>query len=65
MAVRKNKYGTYTAEVYDVNNKKIRRNFKLKSDATAFETKCKNEKREMMLVKAALRKPEVEFTEAR
>lgn len=64
MAVRKNKHGTYTAEVYDVNNKKIHRNFKLKSDATAFETKCKNEKREMMLVKAALRKPEVEFPEA-
>jgi len=64
MAVRKNKYGTYSAEVYDVNNRKIRRNFKLKSDATAFETKCKNEKRELMLVKAALRNPEVELSVA-
>lgn len=64
MAVRKNKYGTYSAEVYDVNNRKIRRNFKLKSDATAFETKCKNVKRELMLVKAALRNPEVELSVA-
>lgn len=64
MAVRKNKHGTYTVDTYNVDNRKIRRNFKLKSDATAFETKSKNEKREMMLVKAALRKPEVVFPEA-
>ena len=64
MAVRKNKHGTYTVDTYNADNRKIIRNFKLKSDATAFETKVKNEKREMMLVKAALRKPEVVFPES-
>ncbi len=64
MAVRKNKYDTYTVDTYDINNKKISKTFKLKSDATDFETKIKNEKREHKLVKSYLKNREVLFTQA-
>lgn len=64
MAVRKNKYETYTVDTYDINNKKISKTFKLKSDATAFETKIKNDKRERKLVKSYLKNREVLFTQA-
>jgi len=64
MAVRKTKYGTYTVDTYDINNKKISKTFKLKSDASAFETKIKNEKRELKLVKSYLKNREILFTQA-
>jgi integrase/recombinase XerC len=64
MSVRKNKYGTYTSDTYDIHTKKIAKNFKLKSDASAFETKNKNEKRELKLVQSKLKQSETLFTQA-
>ena len=63
MAVRKNKYGTYTVDTYD-NNKKIAKNFKRRIDADNFEAKFRNDKRERKLVQEKLKSADVPFATA-
>lgn len=64
MSVSKTKHHTYEVIVYDVNGNKIEKRFKLKSDAVAFETKSKNEKREKKLVSSKLKTADVPFKQA-
>ena len=64
MSIRKTKHGTYLADVYDVNGKKILRTFKQKIDAVAFETKMKNDKREKMLIRTKIKTEDVFFEQA-
>ena len=64
MSVRKTKHDTYEVDIYDVNGKKISKRFKIKSDAVAFETKTKNEKRERKLVNSKLKTADISFEQA-
>jgi len=64
MSVRKTKHHTYEVNIYNVNGKKISKRFKIKSDAVAFETKSKNEKRESKLVNSKLKTADVLFKQA-
>lgn len=64
MSIRKTKHGTYLADVYNVNGKKILRTFKQKIDAVAFETKMKNDKREKKLIRAKIKSEDIFFEQA-
>ena len=64
MSVKKNKSGTWSAVVYDIRGKRDEKRFKRKSDAEAFETQNKNQKREQKLVHANLKKSIVPIEKA-
>ncbi|MDR3666966.1 MAG: tyrosine-type recombinase/integrase [Ignavibacteriaceae bacterium] len=64
MAIRKNTSGSFAVDVYDQNKKRIVKTFAKKSDAIDYETKTKNEKREVRLINSDLKKAEVLFSEA-
>ena len=64
MSVRKTKHHTYEVNIYNVNGKKISKRFKIKSDAVAFETKSKNEKRESKLVNSKLKTADITIEQA-
>src|ERR1035437_4937684 len=59
MSIKKNDHGTWTAIIYQPSGKRVERRFKKKTDADAFETLNKNQKREQKLVHANLKKASV------
>jgi site-specific recombinase XerD len=63
VSVKKNKNGTWSAVIYPNGHKKEKR-FKRKSDAEAYETHSKNQKREQKLVHANLKKSAVLIEQA-
>jgi integrase/recombinase XerD len=64
VSVVKNENGTWSAVIYDLKGKRIEKRFKRKSDAEAFETQNKNQKREQKLVHANLKKSNVPIEKA-
>src|SRR5674476_388402 len=64
MAIRKKTSGSFAVDVYDQNKKRIVKTFGKKSDAVDFETKTRNEKREVRLINSDLKNAEVLFSEA-
>ncbi|MGE5679884.1 MAG: tyrosine-type recombinase/integrase [Bacillota bacterium] len=56
MAIRRNKNGTYTADVYDYKGERLRETFIKKAEAEAFVSKHETVKRNMRLVNAKLKK---------
>ena len=64
MSIRKNKSGTYKVDVYDINNNRIIKTFTRKGDATDFEAKNNNHKRETKLVSSGLKSANVSIKHA-
>ena len=64
MSVYKNESGTWSAKIYDPDGHQIEKRFKRKSDAEAYETLNKNQKREQKLVHANLKKSSVPIDKA-
>lgn len=64
MAVRKNKYGTYTVDTYDIDNNRITKTFKRRSDADDCEAKYRDDRREQKLVQEKLKSADVPFVPA-
>lgn len=64
MAVYKNKNGTWSANVYDLQGKRKVKRFTRKVDADAFEIKIQNQKRERRLINAHLKTANVSIEKA-
>lgn len=64
MSVYKNKNGTWSVTIYDLQGRRKEKRFKKKADADAFETQIKNQKRELKLVHANLKKASVSVEKA-
>ena len=64
MSIRKNKSGSYSVDVYDINNERIIKTFTRKGDAVDFEAKNNNHKRETKLVSSGLKNANVSIKQA-
>ena len=64
MSVYKNKSGTWSASVYDLQGNRQVKRFKRKADADAFEIKIQNQKRERRLISANLKMANVSVEKA-
>ncbi len=64
MSIRKNKSGTYRADVYDINGKRIRKDFNKKSEAEVFINKIEGTKNEQKLGESKVKKQRRTFNDA-
>ncbi len=64
MSIRKNKSGSYSVDVYNINNERIIKTFVRKGDAVDFEAKTNNHKRETKLVSSGLKNANVSIKQA-